>query len=90
MQRISLQIKGKVQGVFYRKSAAEKANEIGLTGFVKNLPDSSVYAEAQGTPEQLDAFEIWCRRGPQRAAVNSVETTPLALLEGENSFSVRH
>ncbi|MGL5891974.1 MAG: acylphosphatase, partial [Bacteroidia bacterium] len=37
MKRISLLIKGKVQGVFYRKSAAAKANEIGLSGFVKNM-----------------------------------------------------
>ncbi len=90
MQRISLLIKGKVQGVFYRKSAAEKATEIGLTGFVKNLPDGNVYTEAQGTQERLNEFEQWCRRGPQHAVVESVETTPLSTLFEEDRFSVRH
>lgn len=88
MQRISLLIQGKVQGVFYRKSAAEKAIEIGVTGYVKNQSDGSVYAEAQGTEEQLLAFESWCKRGPQRAIVSHVETTTIEVIIEEKSFIV--
>ncbi len=89
MQRISLLIKGKVQGVFFRKSAAEKANEIGLTGFVKNLPDGNVYAEAQGTEGQLEDFANWCKRGPERARVDDVVIEERRLQETETTFSVQ-
>jgi acylphosphatase len=89
MQRISLLIKGKVQGVFYRKSTAEKATEIGLTGFVKNLPDGNVYAEAQGTKEQLQNFINWCKRGPDRARVDDIVAEECRLHETEKTFSVQ-
>lgn len=46
-------ITGKVQGVFFRKYTCEAADAIGITGFVKNHPDQSVYILATGTNEQL-------------------------------------
>jgi acylphosphatase len=44
----NLYISGKVQGVFYRKSTKEIADKLGVKGFVQNMPDGSVYAEAEG------------------------------------------
>ena len=66
---------GKVQGVWYRQGTKDKAQELGITGTVQNLPDGSVRIMATGTPNQLESLVSWCRTGPPRAKVLSVETT---------------
>ena len=71
---ISIVVKGKVQGVFYRQTTQEKATTLGVTGTVRNLPDRSVKIVATGTKEQLDKLIAWCRQGPSRAEVSSLET----------------
>ena len=85
MKRISILVSGKVQGVAYRASTEKVAKEIGLTGFVKNLPDGKVYIEAQGTEEQLNLFCKWCKRGPMLAVVTDIAITLLDPKE-ESSF----
>lgn len=65
-------IKGKVQGVFYRVSAKDAADKIGVTGWVKNMADGSVEAMVSGNASELDAFISWCARGPANAVVVSV------------------
>ena len=79
VQTISITVSGIVQGVFYRQSTKEKALELGISGFVKNLPDGSVYIVATGASDQLDQLVAWCRQGPSRAkvtAVNVEQETP--------------
>ena len=68
-------VSGRVQGVFYRASAKTKADELGIMGFVQNLPDGEVYMEAEGPDEKLDLFKAWCSEGPPRAQVEQVEIT---------------
>jgi acylphosphatase len=86
MKRISIIVCGKVQGVFYRANTEKKANEIGLTGFVRNEPDGNVYVEAQGTPEKLEEFVKWCKRGPERARVDEVDVNEISLAANEETF----
>jgi acylphosphatase len=74
MLHLKLKITGKVQGVWYRGSTQRKARELGLCGFVRNEPDGSVYAEVEGPLEKVDALVKWCRRGPELARVDEVET----------------
>ncbi len=78
-QTISITITGKVQGVYYRQSAKEKALELGLTGRVKNLRDGNVEIMATGTREQMAEFTCWCKIGPPRAVVAGVEILELPL-----------
>jgi acylphosphatase len=78
-QTLSITISGKVQGVFFRQTAKEKALELGLTGQVKNLRDGNVYIIASGTKEQLAAFTDWCKKGPPRAVVTGVEISEIPL-----------
>ena len=70
-----IKIFGQVQGVFFRHQSQKKATELGLTGFVWNEPDGSVYAEAEGEEEKLLEFIKWCESGPEHARVSKVETT---------------
>jgi acylphosphatase len=88
MKRITATVTGKVQGVFYRASTEKTARRIGLTGFVRNEADGSVYLEAQGTEAQLQEFIEWCKTGPERAVVASVNVSEIPLQE-ETGFRVR-
>ena len=64
MYYIKSTISGRVQGVGFRHSARSNARYHGITGFVKNKPDGSVYIEAEGSRNQLDEFVEWCKKGP--------------------------
>lgn len=68
-KHFGIRISGRVQGVFFRASTKEKAESLRLQGFVRNEPDGSVYAEAEGEEEGLNAFVDWCRHGPPLALV---------------------
>jgi acylphosphatase len=70
---LTVRIYGTVQGVFFRQSTKEKAEELGLSGFVRNEPDGSVYLEAEGDPQRLGQLREWCQVGPKRAQVTRVE-----------------
>jgi len=80
----ALRITGKVQGVFFRESAKKAADRLGLSGFVRNEPDGSVYAEAEGEEALLKEFAEWCRQGPESAEVQEVKIIrqPLRDLDG--------
>ncbi len=65
-------ISGIVQGVGYRYFAYRKANEYGLTGYVKNLPDGRVEVFAEGEKVRLEHFISDLKRGPQFAMVEDV------------------
>jgi len=69
-----IHVRGYVQGVGFRWSAAKEAKNLGITGFVRNLPDGTVYIEAEGSEMQLKIFTEWCRKGPDFSSVESVET----------------
>lgn len=70
---IQITVTGKVQGVFYRKYAVAKALELGITGFVKNQNDGSVYIEACAEDDVLSIFVDWCYSGSPDAEVANVE-----------------
>jgi acylphosphatase len=78
-QHLNITITGKVQGVYYRASAKQKADELRVKGFVHNQPDGSVYIEAEASNEVLQKFMEWCWQGPERAQVQQVETSEAAL-----------
>ena len=88
-KRVAMRIYGRVQGVFFRSSTQGKATELGLTGFVQNEPDGTVYLEAEGKPEALKELETWAHRGPDRARVEKVEVEEKEGLEGFNGFRQR-
>jgi len=88
METVHLVIKGNVQGVYYRASAKEKANELGVKGWIKNSPGGQVEAMACGNKEQLEKFIEWCRGGPKYAEVSDIIVTTRGE-ENFNDFSIK-
>lgn len=71
-QLYKIHVNGYVQGVGFRWRTVREAASIGIKGFVRNMPDGSVYIEAEGTRKQLGYFVDWCKKGP--GYVESVTT----------------
>lgn len=62
-----------MQGVYFRKFTLEKALELRLNGYVKNLDDGSVYCEVEGDENRVQLFMDWCSIGSPMSDVKSVE-----------------
>lgn len=88
-ERLRLIISGRVQGVWYRASARDRAEALGLTGWVRNQPGGSVELVAEGNGEALDRLFCWCREGPPLAQVSRVEQERSAATGEFSAFDVR-
>ncbi|MGH2812426.1 MAG: acylphosphatase [Actinomycetota bacterium] len=66
-------ISGRVQGVFFRAEAAQRARTRGVGGWARNLRDGRVEALFEGPREAVESMVEWCRRGPSLAEVTSIE-----------------
>jgi acylphosphatase len=88
VKRVRVLVRGRVQGVFFRAEARERAESLGVAGWIRNAGDGSVEAVFEGADEQVDSLVEWCRRGPAGARVDEVEAVPEELV-GEIGFQVR-
>ena len=68
-------VSGRVQGVFYRGAAAQRARELGVRGYARNLPDGRVEVLACGEDEAVQTFVSWLWIGSSAAKVSAVEVT---------------
>ncbi|MNY29825.1 Acylphosphatase [compost metagenome] len=84
MPRIHLLISGRVQGVYYRQSTTQVASTLGLSGWVRNLPDGRVELTAEGPAATLEQLIAFCHEGPPAARVERVECQ---WLEGSGEFT---
>ena len=70
--QVQMVISGRVQGVFFRAAAAEEARGLGLSGWVRNLPDGRVAMVAEGERRNLAMLLAWAHQGPPAARVEEV------------------
>ena len=77
MPTIHLLIKGKVQGVFYRASAKDVALTLDLKGWIKNTREGHVESIVAGSEKSLQQYIEWCRKGPAKAVVQSINVTSI-------------
>ena len=80
-ERAHVRISGQVQGVFFRDSTRQKAEELGLAGWVKNLPDGRVEAVFEGPAEKVREMIRWCEEGPRTP--RSRTSTPISRTPAE-------
>ncbi len=88
-ERLRATVQGLVQGVGFRYAVLREAQRLGLTGFVENRPDGSVYVEAEGPPEMLDRLEALLRGGPRLARVELLESERVGPTGKFDGFSWR-
>lgn len=84
-----IRVAGRVQGVGFRYYAVMKARDFHISGYIMNMPDSSVFIEAEGNETDLDQFILWCNRGPASARVDHIDITP-GVIKNYRSFDIRH
>jgi acylphosphatase len=88
--RVHLVVSGRVQGVAFRAYTVDEAHRLRVAGWVRNLPDGCVEAEAEGERTALEALVAWCRGGPPSARVEGVEVRWGAYRGDLGPFTVRH
>lgn len=86
---VRILIYGQVQGVFFRRSARLKAQELDVSGWIKNKNDGSVELVAEGLNKNIDEFIKWCKSGPPFAKVENVEIEKLKISENFDDFSIK-
>jgi acylphosphatase len=87
--RVHVYISGRVQGVGYRYSTCDKAQSLGIAGWVRNIHDGRVEATFEGDENVVEEMLRWCQSGPSMAFVSNIEIFRKPY-EGEfNTFSIR-
>jgi len=87
--RARVRVSGRVQGVFFRNSTREKAEELGLLGHVENTPDGDVQALFEGPSEGVEEIVRWCGQGPPGASVENVDVEYESPGDDLTGFEVR-
>jgi len=87
--KVRVLISGRVQGVFFRAHAKEKASELGLSGWVRNLDDGRIEAVFKGAKEKVEEMVRWCKKGPATAKVESIKRLK-AKEKGIEGFEIRY
>lgn len=90
MVQYEITVTGRVQGVGYRYFAVQKANEMGITGWVKNSVDGDVIIVAQGIEEEIKTFIDYLYIGPTQARVDQISKVKFNTLSNFNTFSVKY
>lgn len=73
MERVQVIVHGHVQGVGFRYNTQLEASRLGLTGYVKNLPNGTVKIIAEGPPQAINQLLEWAKQGPPAAVVREID-----------------
>ncbi len=83
-------VKGKVQGVFFRKNTKQIADDLNISGWVKNTDEGHVEIFAQAFEDEVEKFIHWCKQGPSKADVENVEIKDAKPDNSINHFSIKY
>jgi acylphosphatase len=90
VRQLHVVISGRVQGVFFRAETRRTALALGITGWVRNLPDRTVEAVFEGGDEPLRQMMQWCHSGPPGARVDRVTVKTPAAASDFSGFEIRY
>ncbi len=86
MKRVHIIVTGTVQGVGFRYATKAEAEQLGVTGWVRNVGSDRVEIEAQGEAGAVEQLVTWARRGPAYAEVTGVDVSDVGVVGGEGAF----
>jgi acylphosphatase len=87
-KRYHVRISGRVQGVFFRANTWKTARSLGLTGWVRNLPDDCVETVFEGEQNEAEAMLAWCRTGTPPARVDHLEVAEESAVGDFTDFDI--
>jgi len=88
--RAHIFVSGRVQGVYFREKTRKLAQELGVFGWVRNLPDGRVRAVFEGEKENVEKIIKWSKKGPFWANVKNLEVN-FEEYKGEfNNFEIKY
>ena len=90
MNALHLIIQGRVQGVWFRASTQEVANQLEIKGWVRNTPDGAVEAYIQGEDSSVEKMLSWCYQGPPGARVDRIDIEKVTPDEEYKAFNIRY
>ena len=88
--RVHVMISGRVQGVWFRGNTKDKAEQLEITGWVRNTVDGKVEAVFEGEEPRIKEMIAWCRHGPPSARVEHVEVKKQSALNDFTHFTIRY
>jgi len=81
-------VRGIVQGVFFRAETQKQAHQLGIKGWVRNVPDGSVEFLICGDANNVEAMCRWLNQGPPRARVDAVDLQAVEIDTGPAGFEI--
>jgi acylphosphatase len=90
MTRVHVTVHGRVQGVYFRASARDRARQLSLSGWVRNCADGSVEIIAEGEKTRLEQLVVWCHGGPPGAVVTDIDVEWQEATREFTGFVVRY
>ena len=87
---VYIKIFGRVQGVWYRSSTKQKADQIGVKGWVRNTMDGCVEAVFSSEQEKITELINWCKKGPPLSKVDNVEIRIQKTIEDFKDFKIKY
>ena len=76
--------------MWFRKHVSDAAQQLEVIGFVKNLPDGSVYAEVEGTSTDIQHMVVACKTGSPHSRVEKVEVKEMEPTGSESDFRISY
>ena len=90
MKRVHIYISGEVQGVFFRDSLKEKADQLKVNGWAKNTSDGKVEAVLEGEEQAVQQLVEWCKEGSSAAKVKNIKIVDEEVEGKLNEFEVNY
>jgi len=90
LKAMHIRVAGRVQGVWFRANTQKTAQDLGLEGWVRNLPDGSVEIHVQGDDRSVNRLLSWCYQGPSGARVDKVDYSGSDVDASLKGFAVRY
>jgi acylphosphatase len=88
-ERYKINVRGRVQGVFFRKYTQATAIRLGIKGWVRNEPDGSVSIDAEGEAAAIKEFLLWCQHGPEYAIVQNIDMVQVYDIHQYDDFDIQ-